>query len=489
MNFWQWLFSLLFGRRTPREPAPPRRPPAPPPPKPPTNTQPAPPTPPPVQPPAQPPAPPPVQPPQPPVQPPPTAPTQPPAGPPPDSFQLRLGFVDMGVSAAAIEAFRTAFKDIVNIAQAAPGISQGPDVLRIQQMQALPPNAMSISAVQQALRQLGFFPGGEVDGIYGYRTRAAVRVFQEYARTYLNEGLVANGQFEARTQAALQRMLANNKTAQWNARAGEYEAWLQLLSARKAKYLANPGPLFSRINAFDKPTNSLKVADWITDGPGRIHLIGVRRRNDFHNRSDDIFILLLKGLVFKFQGSTDPYGVSDENKQIGPPYVLPGQTRYRFALHKARELALEPEPHGALTVRSGRDMRLDAEDLQKPLQPNISVNVHWGGYGADRLVNSWSEGCQVIGGAFYINPADVLVDRRRHLANTAKTLAESNGALNRGAYDLLVDLVTAQSGDMNTEEVLYSLFDEDDLDLAPQLAAEIVRARSRVLENIKTPIA
>jgi peptidoglycan hydrolase-like protein with peptidoglycan-binding domain len=60
-------------------------------------------------------------------------------------------------------------------------ISSGPDKIALTKYQALP-GAMTVAAVQQAL-QTGFFPGGSVYGICGYRTHSAIRLFQEYVRS------------------------------------------------------------------------------------------------------------------------------------------------------------------------------------------------------------------------------------------------------------------------------------------------------------------
>ena len=46
-----------------------------------------------------------------------------------------------------------------------------------------PQQPMTVADMQQALKSIGFFPGGKVDGICGYRTRAAMRLFQEYVRS------------------------------------------------------------------------------------------------------------------------------------------------------------------------------------------------------------------------------------------------------------------------------------------------------------------
>jgi hypothetical protein len=43
-------------------------------------------------------------------------------------------------------------------------------------------NEMSVAELQQFLKDARFFPYGKIDGICGYRTTSAIRLFQEYVR-------------------------------------------------------------------------------------------------------------------------------------------------------------------------------------------------------------------------------------------------------------------------------------------------------------------
>jgi len=61
--------------------------------------------------------------------------------------------------------------------------ADGSDKLSFEPYTPEPDQPMTVAAVQQALKTTGFFPGGKVDGICGYRTRAAMRLFQEYVRS------------------------------------------------------------------------------------------------------------------------------------------------------------------------------------------------------------------------------------------------------------------------------------------------------------------
>lgn len=339
--------------------------------------------------------------------------------------------------------------------------------------------AITVAQLQQALTQIGFFPGGRADGICGYRTQSAIRLFQEYVRTMEGAGdFVPDGRYGPKTHEHLQRWLASGKQPDWRQRSGEYETWLSFLNQVKAAHLANPGALQAKVNAFTSASDSRKVADWDFTGPGNIHLIGIRR-GEFTNKSDDIFVLLMKGLVFKFQGSTDP-GRSSHAQ--GAPYLVPGQHDYHFGWHQSKYLALRPLNHGVLIVRSGADGKLDAADLTKDLQPNATINIHWGGRGLAGNVNSWSEGCQVITGSVYLNPAGELINCTSFAAVSPDEPMEQTSKT-RGAYNALRDVVTALSGDMqNGDRVLYTLLEESDLAQSPEVQQSLTNARALVLD-------
>ena len=91
------------------------------------------------------------------------------------------------------------------------------------------------------------------------------------------------------------------------------------------------------VNAFSRPTDTRKVAR-VGLHPGHVHLVGIRR-NEKSNKFDDIFVLLIKGLVFKFQGSTEPGASSNA---AGAPFLVQGQHDYHFGWHKSQYLALRP---------------------------------------------------------------------------------------------------------------------------------------------------
>ena len=401
------------------------------------------------------------------------APTGPaPTGPAPT---ISLGCVDASVGEDTCRAYLDTVERTTVIKLT--DVGDGLDKVSIQRLPQIPQGAMSVADVQRALNAIGFFPGGAVDGICGYRTASAIRLFQEYVRSIEGQDCVPDGLFGPKTQAHLQRWLDSGARPDWRQVPGEYEAWLALLEAFKQKHAADPSREVALVNAFTGPSDTRKVQDWDFTGPGNIHLIGVRR-NEAANKFDDIFVLLMKGLVFKFQGSTEP-GSSQHPE--GPPHLMPGQHNYRFGWHQRSYLALRPQSAGVLIVRAGSDRRLDQADYDKGLSANPTINIHWGGRGMTRDVNRWSEGCQVINGTVYINPANQLISCADFAATFSREPITERGRT-RGAYNVLVDLVTALSGDMPGNAVKFTLLTEADLELAPQLRDNLADARARALQ-------
>jgi len=356
-------------------------------------------------------------------------------------------------------------------------VGDGLDKVKLQKLADAPQGAMKIADVQRALTQIGFFPGGAADGICGYRTQSAIRLFQEYVRSVEgHRDCIPDGLYGPRTQAHLLRWLNSSAQANWSPIAGEYEAWLGLLDSVKQKYLAEPNGALQKVNAFEGRSDTRKVADWDFTGPGNIHLIGVRR-NEVEGKFDDIFVLLMKGMVFKFQGSTEPGASSHAD---GPPHLVQGQHDYHFGWHQRTYLALRPLSTGVLVVRAGADRQLDDTDWARGLSPNATINIHWGGRGMTRDVGSWSEGCQVINGTVYVNPANQLISCADYAA-VRSSEPKTERSKTRGAYNVLVDLVTALSGDMPSNQVKYTLLTETDLDLAPALKQKLAEDRARAL--------
>jgi hypothetical protein len=459
------------------QPAPPPPPqPSPPPPPQQQQQQPAPPPPPPQQPPPPPP-------PQQQQQQQPAPPQQPTAPTPPAGGMITLGCVDANVSDAQCAAYVQAVTRRTRLSPERPAAGQ--DQIRLMRMPPPANGVATIAQVQQALKQVGFFPGGEADGICGYRTRSAIRLFQEYVRAVEgNDKFLPDGRFGPQTQAHLVRWAQSGQKPDWKQKPGEYEAWVQLLGALKQKYSAAPGPVLTQVNAFTGKTATRKVADWTTTGDGVVHFIGVRREEfrkpDGNTLPDDIFVLLIKGMVFKFQGSTDP---GQAGNTMGAAILTHGQHNYQFGWHSGgSQLALEPQDPGVLIHRSSGDLKLDERDIARGVSVNGEINIHWGGPAGTHVVNRWSQGCQVVGSTFYIDPSDTL----RKCWYTANGTADLAPTRTRGAYNVLSDLVIALSGDMPDQgAVIYTLLNESDLDLSPQLKGVLDDAKKRVLAALK----
>ena len=117
------------------------------------------------------------------------------------------------------------------------------------------------------------------------------------------------------------------------------------------------------VNSFARATDTRSVERWDFSPAGNIHLIGIRR-NEMSGRFDDVFVLLIKGLVFKFQGSTEPGAAGNA---AGAAFLVQGQHDYHFGWHKSQYLALRPQhlDKGVLTVRSSSDLRLEDADLAR----------------------------------------------------------------------------------------------------------------------------
>jgi hypothetical protein len=156
---------------------------------------------------------------------------------------------------------------------------------------------------------------------------------------------------------------------------------------------------------------------------------------------------------------------------------VPGQHKYRFGWHKMTAMkrvyrARKPATAGVLVIRDGnRDDAFTDADLTGKLEANASINVHWGGKGT----SNWSEGCQVICGRGYVNHDDQAVDCLTFADSTYENLAtRPNGVyVTKGAYSVLVDLVTAFSRDVHAAD--YMLLYERDLDLEPELGAAVAK--------------
>jgi len=404
---------------------------------------------------------------------------------------FRRGHIDASVTGGTLSAYRALVARLMGEERSAASTRDGftPHVIAAQ------PGTLTISALQAMLQTVGLLPAARPpDGIYGYRTESAVRIFQEYLRTVEKKDVVADGVFGSETHRELSHWVQSGSKPLWKGDSTEYDNWLALIAETKQRYLAAPSRELQLVTAHPNRGATRAVADWESVGEDRVHLIGVRRLREGQTlkevRSDDVYILLVRGLVFKFIGSMDAGNASSDGEATlhGAPHLVQGQHVYRFGWHKklARsQLALIPAGKGVLVARRGKEGIWQAADLDRGLfGPNPTINIHWGGLGRHKLVGNWSHGCQAIAGSSYVDPDGNM----RRCPNVAPndTTRQENPALTRGAFDLIADLVTLFSpdavytDDKRASEVLYTVLVEEDLTINPGLQQTIARAREQM---------
>lgn len=311
-----------------------------------------------------------------------------------------------------------------------------------------------IRELQQFLKDAGFMPKANLDGVFGYATQASVRLFQEYLRTVEGnsaigapDGVVGPNTWRHMEKWKQEKAGSDAFVSEWG-RLGaqnpspEFNRWLGLIARAKEFYLQNPNPIVAHIEQYNRPTDTRKVSAWDTS-PETIHLIGIRANEtsgEEKRRNDDLFVLLIQGMVFKFWGSTDPNPDLAERAEI--PFLVEGQHHYQFGWHKVGDettvyRALRPASTGVLVFRDkNRDRALTEEDVVAGLEPvpNTTINIHWSGIGS----YNFSAGCQVIAGKSYLNHQGKLIDCSPHAATSYKELG---GAKGRGAYNVFADLI------------------------------------------------
>ncbi|MDO7170580.1 peptidoglycan-binding domain-containing protein [Mariniflexile sp. AS56] len=355
-----------------------------------------------------------------------------------------------------------------------------------------------VSKLQHFLHKAGFMPRASFDGVFGYVTQAAVRLFQEYVRSIehvkdmVPDGIVGNG-----TMKHVERWQQENKVAEWGTRNAnnptkQYTDWMDLLQQAKRHYEANPGPVLKHLNGISKTYATRKPSDW-TFKTSDIHLIGVRRnqtQSTTRRENDDLFFLLINGMVFTFWGSTDSSVNMAERKDEA--FLIEGQHEYRFGWHKISVeqkiyRALKPkDPNGVMILRDwDNDNALTDADLKvtdsngklKGIQVNPSINIHWSGIGT----SNYSAGCQVIAGKSYINHNNELQDCSKFASSSYSGLTDSNKQT-KGAYNMLTDLILCYAPPHVTS-IFYTLGREDSLALSNNFGAEFA---TNVLKRLKS---
>lgn len=354
-----------------------------------------------------------------------------------------------------------------------------------------------IQEIQRFLKEAGFMPKANIDGVFGYGTTAAVRLFQEYVRTVegksnigIPDGVVGQNTArfirewrEKRSKESPQYICDWGKASLDNP-SEAYTHWMSLLEKGRAHYAQQKeNPVVKHIEEFGQPTDTKKIDDWDTKKE-TIHIIGIRRnqeRSYVNNRiNDDLFVLLLNGMAFYFWGSTDPNPGVTQRTDI--PFLIEGQHLYRFGWHKVTNekkiyKALRPASDGVLVFRDkdGNQALTEAEWVQGlDPTPNKVINIHWSGVGT----TNFSAGCQVIAGASYINHREDIINCR-HFAATSYD--ELGGRKTRGAYNLLADLILTYAP-AGVQTLAYTLTRDDTAFLSDQLTVDII---GQVVERLQ----
>jgi hypothetical protein len=394
---------------------------------------------------------------------------------------ISLGSYDPSVSKEAIAAHHALVKKMTGIYPLPEWNTQLRDEGRwVSYSMVGAAEPMKVAELQGFLHQAGFLAAEKPNGICGYRTAAAIFLFQEYVRTIEGKAEIGfpDGRFGKVTFAHVQRWQAARLRADWTEYSAanpspEYTRLMGLLNAAKARSLDNPSATLALVSAASA-CDTIKPAEW-DYSPDKIHLVGVRRRKaasaGAEQNLDDPFKLLVRGMVFTFYGSTEPGTKAKDAAQF--PFLVPGQHRYRLGWHHQSESAkifrgLKPLDRGVWVQRSARLIPTDA-DLQGKLDgPNDTINIHWGGGGADDRA-SWSAGCQVIAGKSYSNHRAAVIDCSGFAAAGYAGLGETDSKgiyRNKGAVTLMENLIAALAGEeMEDRVVHYTLLTEADFAL------------------------
>ncbi|MBK6306877.1 MAG: hypothetical protein IPF47_14620 [Gemmatimonadetes bacterium] len=113
---------------------------------------------------------------------------------------ITLGSFDAGTSEAARTAYLKQLQSLTRVAL--PDVVAGVDRLAFAAYTPEADQPMTVAQVQAGLTRAGFFPGGVADGICGYRTLSAIRLFQEYVRSVERLDVIPRWPFWPRHAAA-----------------------------------------------------------------------------------------------------------------------------------------------------------------------------------------------------------------------------------------------------------------------------------------------
>ncbi|MFT4762511.1 MAG: hypothetical protein ACI9XO_003204 [Paraglaciecola sp.] len=384
---------------------------------------------------------------------------------------LKLGIADDGNQPQNVKKYLESIHATLD--SALQNKAQFRDESQWRSMRTIPGN--SIKEFQQFLMDAGFLLPETPDGIYGYRTRAGARLFQEYVRSV--EGLEAigapDGVVGPNTRKHIKRWKDAGQVSDWGKssvenQSIEFSRWMDILRDMHEGLKKQSNPILDMVNTYSEKSDTLLIEEWSFNDED-IHFIGIRRNYDIKESkrgNDDIFILLINGMVFKFWGSCDP---NPESSRADEPYLVEGQHLYKLGWHKMSNrnkayMALKPLTVGPLVYRdrTGADALTEANVKAGLTGPNNTINIHWSGIGS----SNFSAGCQVIAGASYINHKDEVIDCSKFASPSYAGMKKKAGVprKTKGAYNLLADLVAVyRPKEQNT--IRYTLGRDSNLNM------------------------
>src|SRR5262245_57792658 len=148
---------------------------------------------------------------------------------------ITLGTYDSDVQRAALDEYIEHAKKLTGV-ESWENRLRGEKDGEWEDFRELSGSAMTVAGAQRFLKDVGFFPFGKDDGICGYRTASAIRLFQEYVRTVEGDAQIGypDGAMGPNTIARANRWKANHQKADWTGVTAanpsqEYAKWMSLL--------------------------------------------------------------------------------------------------------------------------------------------------------------------------------------------------------------------------------------------------------------------
>ncbi len=357
-----------------------------------------------------------------------------------------------------------------------------------------PQEGEPVRELTRFLQQAGFMPHASHDGIFGYVTEAAVRLFQEYVRTNdpgyaeheeehpsFPDGVVGRD-----TRFHLERWKRDQLTARWGAAdrfTADHKRWTAWLLEARKHYIQSPSVTMKKV--IDLPMNSTDtlIPDHWQFPTNQPLLVGIRHGAEQSvplggRPNDDLFTLLVNGMTFHFWGSTDSKPRKKKEKEA---FLVEGQHLYGFSWHNLSTSrqhkiyqAMRPARLGVLVTRDVNETNaLDAGNRADGFDKrgNHTINIHWTGDGR----SNWSAGCQVISGRSYVNDAGEVIDCSDFAAVGSADLGSvgrSGARMTKGAYHLLADLLLCYAIPTEIDDIpviRYTLLQDKDLETIPGL--------------------